>query len=186
MLRNFRFILIIIYFINHTYSLAQDTINNKGYEDVLFLIDDGLSKNYELIKAKSKEITLTLKLFIYDESKKSPAVPFVLNHFLGFGIGSWSQLDIGGGLLGTIGGIGGLYLISTYDYFSFYRSLGIYLLIGTWIIDLISPFTYSNNNNRKLRYALKISDKTNLMILPNVNVANYGTVVPGLMFSMNF
>ncbi|EEF82872.1 outer membrane protein P13 [Borreliella burgdorferi WI91-23] len=39
------------------------------------------------------------KLLVYETSKQDPIVPFLLNLFLGFGIGSFAQGDILGGSL---------------------------------------------------------------------------------------
>ena len=38
------------------------------------------------------------KLLMYESSKKEPLIPFILNLILGFGIGSFAQGDIIGGL----------------------------------------------------------------------------------------
>jgi len=89
---------------------------------------------------------------------------FALNLFLGFGIGSFVQGDIDGGLisvLGTVGGytliiVGGLRMARTIEneiyggdgYISFsgigFIIAGSFMLLGTKIFELVRPFSYAS------------------------------------------
>ncbi|SCW36861.1 membrane protein P13 [Borreliella japonica] len=116
------------------------------------------------------------KLLAYETSKKDPIVPFLLNLFLGFGIGSFAQGDILGGSL-ILGfdavGIGlilaGAYLdIKTFDDsakkvpFKWTWGKGMMLvgavtMAATRLTEIILPFAFANSYNRKLKNSLNIA-----------------------------
>ncbi|BDU62463.1 membrane protein (plasmid) [Candidatus Borrelia fainii] len=110
------------------------------------------------------------KLLFYEIHKQNTLVPFLLNFFVGFGIGSFVQGDLTGGLLilgfdmlgfGLISG--GMYSLSQYKGINTptialsLMSLGGITLFVTRIVEIIIPFTYASSYNRKLREKLGIS-----------------------------
>lgn len=178
-------ILVIITALNFSNTSAQDKQNSERFMEVQMLINSDLDDNYKLIKEKSGDLTVTQKMFIYDDKQKSAGLPFVLNFLVGYGIGSWVQGHTAGGLIGTIGGVGGLILLFSSDDIST-ASIGAIIYLGSWLIDCILPFTYSASYNKKLKYALGISGTTSLEIQPKINVTQNGNVAPGLIFSFGF
>ena len=181
----FCIILVFISALNFSISLSQDKQNSERFMEVQMLINSDLDDNYKLIKEKSTELTPTQKMFIYDDKKISAGLPFVLNLLVGYGIGSWVQGHTAGGLIGTVGNIGGMILIFTAENEST-AMIGVVLLLGTWLIDCILPFTYSSAYNKKLRYALGITGTVSLDIQPKVNMTHNGNVAPGVTFSASF
>ncbi|WP_025409001.1 P13 family porin [Borrelia coriaceae] len=109
------------------------------------------------------------KLLLYEINKKDPLIPFLLNLFVGFGIGSFAQGDITGGLfvLGfDVLGLGlfsfGMYNRSPYtgEMSGFALSfvfLGGLTLFVTRIAETIIPFTYASSYNKKLQEKLGVA-----------------------------
>ncbi|AJA89888.1 membrane protein [Borreliella chilensis] len=124
------------------------------------------------------------KLLTYESGKKDSLVPFLLNLFLGFGIGSFAQGDILGGIF-ILGfdavGIGliltGAYLeIKAFDN-SFKKAFddsvkknafkwtwgkgmmlaGVVTMALTRFTEIILPFTFANSYNKKLKSSLNIA-----------------------------
>ncbi|WKC57630.1 P13 family porin [Borrelia sp. P9F1] len=113
------------------------------------------------------------KLLVYETSKKDPLIPFFLNLFLGFGIGSFAQGDILGGLsilgfdaLGagllaygvySVGGVSKLEEGSEKEWPVLGISLialgGVTLAI-TRLVEIILPFTHASSYNAKLKQNL--------------------------------
>ncbi len=184
-MKNYIFVLTLILVFNISFVYAQDTTELKNQEYIRLLIEDDLDLYYDLINEKSQDLSQNQKFFIYNECKKSPLFPSALNLFLGFGIGSWTQGDIDGGAIGTLGNIGGLLLYSLSKEKN-YRELGLNIFISFWLIDWIVPFSYSNKYNKKLRSALRISRIVSLHITPNINFTQTGNAAPGIMFKVNF
>ncbi|ABH02125.1 P13 family porin [Borreliella afzelii] len=99
----------------------------------------------------------------YEKEKKGPIVPFLLNLFLPFGIGSFVQEDyIGGGsvlgfnLLGVIlGGTGIILNIrETQLTGSILIGVGASMFAISYITSLIIPFTFANRHNENLKKRL--------------------------------
>ncbi|QFP42423.1 P13 family porin (plasmid) [Borrelia miyamotoi] len=107
------------------------------------------------------------KVLLYKVNKKDILAPFLLNFFFGFGIGSFVQGDITGGLL-VLGSeilslslVGcGIYSLSQHTGTSTPTlglslvSLGGITFFVTRIAEMIIPFTYASSYNRKLQEKL--------------------------------
>ncbi|UGQ15755.1 P13 family porin [Borrelia sp. RT5S] len=129
------------------------------------------------------------KLLIYETSKKDPLIPFFLNLFLGFGIGSFAQGDILGGLsvlafdaigagllaygVYSIGGVSKLEEGKEKEW----PVLGVSLIaVGgvtfaiTRLVEIVLPFTHASSYNARLKQSL---------------VAALGGFQPGLGVAMN-
>ncbi|MCX7948503.1 MAG: P13 family porin [Treponemataceae bacterium] len=146
-----------------------------GDSDKLFqismLIEDGVEKNLYQINELSNGLSGNEKLMIYNRySKNSAALPFVVNMLVGVGIGSYIQGDTFGGTMGLLGEVSGVALYLTglsqmsYSSYSSSRSSlgstlafsGALLFLGTRVYELIRPFTYQSEYNKKLREALGV------------------------------
>ncbi len=116
------------------------------------------------------------KNFDYETNKKDSLVPFLLNLFLGFGIGSFAQGDIlGGSLILGFDAVGiGLILTGAYlDIKAFDNNAkkadfkwtwgkgmmlaGVVTMAVTRLTEIVLPFTFANNYNRKLKNSLNIA-----------------------------
>ncbi|MBB6208160.1 P13 family porin [Borreliella lanei] len=116
------------------------------------------------------------KLLVYETSKQDPIVPFLLNLFLGFGIGSFAQGDIlGGSLILGFDAVGiGLILTGAYldikaldinakkAAFQWTWGKGVMLagvvtMAVTRLTEIILPFTFANSYNRKLKNSLNVA-----------------------------
>ncbi|WP_024654217.1 P13 family porin [Borrelia persica] len=110
------------------------------------------------------------KLLLYESYKQNALIPFLLNLFVGFGIGSFVQGDLAGGFLilgfdalglGLMGG--GIYSVSQHKSkdlpvlgFSLIALGGVTMFL-TRIAEVIIPFTYANNYNKRLQENLGIA-----------------------------
>ncbi|WKC75785.1 P13 family porin [Borreliella valaisiana] len=116
------------------------------------------------------------KLLAYETSKKDPIVPFLLNLFLGFGIGSFVQGDIlGGSLILGFDAVGiGLILTGAYldikalgnnakkvafkwTWGKGMMLAGMLTMTVTRLTEIIIPFTFANSYNKKLKNSLNIA-----------------------------
>jgi len=164
-------------------AFSQEKKNDDDFLTVQVLINQDLDDNFKLIQSKADNLSSTQRLFIYDDKSKSGTLPFILNLFLGFGIGSWVQNDITGGLIGTLGMVPGVVLMAASPDT---EALGALLILGSWITDLIRPWTFSSSYNTKLKEALRMSDITDIMILPTLNVAKNNLIYPGASLRVQF
>jgi len=93
-------------------AYTQEKAVEEEFLEVQKLINQDLEVNFKLIQSKSDKLSSTQRMYIYDDKSKSGTVPFILNLLLGFGIGSWVQSDITGGLIGTVGMLPGVVLMA--------------------------------------------------------------------------
>nr|AAR14935.1 outer membrane protein P13 [Borreliella burgdorferi] len=115
------------------------------------------------------------KFLIYETNKKDSLVPFLLNLFLGFGIGSFAQGDmLGGSLILGFDAVGiGLIVTGAYlDIKAFDNNAkkadfkwtwgkgmmlaGVVTMAVTRLTEIVLPFTFANNYKRKLKNSLNI------------------------------
>ncbi|WKC84989.1 P13 family porin [Borreliella lusitaniae] len=116
------------------------------------------------------------KFLAYEVNKKEALIPFLLNLFLGFGIGSFAQGDIlGGSLILGFDAIGiGLILTGAYlDIKDFDKNAEKVAFSWTWgkgmmlagaitmavtrLTEIVLPFTFANSYNKKLKNSLNIA-----------------------------
>lgn len=131
------------------------------------------------------------KILVYQNSRKSPWGPFLLNWTVGFGIGSYVQKDTTGGGLGLVGDLGGITLMATgflvelgqprpTDYaLGFARSYstglfhlstpagilvgsGALLMVVSRVFQMLRPFSYSEIYNQRLTQFLLNGGTLNL------------------------
>ncbi|UER67256.1 P13 family porin [Borrelia sp. BU AG58] len=140
------------------------------------------------------------KLLVYESSKKDPLIPFFLNLFLGFGIGSFAQGDVVGGLsiLGfdAIGAgllaygvysVGGMSELNDKKDVGEWPVLAVSLMaVGgatlaiTRLVEIVLPFVHASSYNKKLRQNLGVALGG---FQPSFSVAVNGSNVPGLGIS---
>ena len=130
---------------------------------------------------------------LYEDYKKEPAAPFLLNAFTGLGIGSLSQRDYEGFLyeFGFVA-YGASSIIKTAinrDFFGYsndfsYASgifnmfLGAGFCAAGYIIGLVRPWTYSKKYNRELTSCLFPEPESPLSFAPvaDLQAQNYGLI----------
>ena len=174
---------------------------SNSYFQVSSLIDAGLLKNNDLIASMATELTPVETSTLYSANKKGAGLPFALNLFLGIGIGSFVQGDVGGGVTALCGELGSLTMVligssmtasaianSSYTYQngtyvttsnSSQSDMGTTLTaigaIGYFafrIYELIKPFTYASNYNKTLMSSLNGAYSTTISVVPTINSQN--------------
>jgi hypothetical protein len=188
-----------------------DEAEQRAFVRVSTWLDAGLYRNFSLIQTESIYLTPSQRVNLVDVYQKSVGLPFALNLFLGFGIGSFSQGDATGGwitLLGEAAGIAGVVVGVTMmplavndmapyppdDYYPYngYPNNnvdiasalivgGTLLYLGTRIFELIRPFTFANSYNTKLKRALNYYNMS-YNIVPAFDMKGTTTVVASLSF----
>lgn len=78
---------------------------SETYFQVNALLKKGLLKNENEISNLAANLTEQEKNFLYIENEKNSTIPFILNLFLGYGIGSFAQGDTKAGIIGLTGNI---------------------------------------------------------------------------------
>jgi hypothetical protein len=170
------------------YSQTSDekNPNDQSFLEVQMLINLDLEDNYQLISKKSQDLTQLQRMFVYSENKVSGGLPFVLNFFLCFGIGSWVQGHTAGGLIGSIGNLTGVIMMASDDSGGSTATIGSVIFLSTWIVDCILPWTYSSSYNRKLKNALGVDSVSSIDLAPTLNMAQDGSLYPGLGLGIAF
>ena len=92
----------------------QENLNEESFQKINFLIRNGLNKNFLQIQQESLTLTNTQKLTLYGLNENKFGTPLALNLLLGFGIGSFVQSDIVGGVIGLLGDVTGYFVLITY------------------------------------------------------------------------
>jgi len=65
-------------------------------------------------------------------------------------------------------------------------TIGGVIFLSTWIVDCILPWTYSSSYNRKLKSALGVNAVSSINLAPTLNMAQDGSLYPGLGLSIAF
>lgn len=168
-----------------SYSQEKNSSKNDDFLLVQTLINQDLYDNYKAIQAKADNLNSVQKQFIYEDKSKSSTLPFILNFIVGFGVGSWVQGHTVGGLIGTIGHLGGAILL-VYGKSNDLQTVGLVTFFGTWITECILPWTYAHSYNNKLKSALGMSSLTDIRLVPALNLAKNNTLYPGLALTVKF
>ena len=112
--------------------------------------------------AQKRELTISL-IDEYDRQKINPVPPFLLNFFLGFGIGDFVEGDTSAGLIVMSADLAGLALMvigttikknSDSSDVSPLNVIGSLVILGSRIAQLILPFTYADRKNEELRESI--------------------------------
>jgi hypothetical protein len=131
------------------------------------MINNGLEKNSDKISTIAKDLTPDQRENLFYKNKKNPGTAFLLNLLPGFGVGSFYQGDKVGGTLACFGDLIGLsfYYAASYNMDNSSNSdltgvlfyLGFGILSFSRIFELIRPWVYSNDYNRKLEDSLRVA-----------------------------
>ncbi|MBR1616300.1 MAG: P13 family porin [Treponema sp.] len=146
-----------------SYNQQQTQQNQGSGSDVVFfqvktLLDGGLFKNEMQIAQMSPQLNATQKMMLFNSYQKSAGGPFALNFFIGLGIGSAVQGDLGGwGFQFATEGIGWIFIlagVSGEEIKPGAIGFGAFLMSIGQIFGWIRPFVYANKYNRTLQNAL--------------------------------
>jgi hypothetical protein len=129
-------------------------------------VGDMLQSNYFSFRQKSPGLSLLADSSTSAKAEKAEErkwMAFALNALLGVGIGSYAQGDILGGVIGTVGELGGICLF----YVPYFGAIsdgqlteseletmlpmmlgGAAILLGTRIFEFIRPFTFASKMKR--------------------------------------
>ncbi len=86
---------------------SQKSQEADNFFKVNTLLKTDLFKNENEISLLAANLSSSEKEFLYIENKKSPTVPFCLNFFVGWGIGSFVQGDTKTGVISLSGNLAG-------------------------------------------------------------------------------
>lgn len=163
-----------------------ETINKDDYAKIQRMIDYNIEGNFEELKSMTANYDNNLKLYIYDENKKSGVPAFLGNLILGYGLGSLAQGDIAVGLINLVGqGVATYYLLTP----SSTKLENTVSLIGFSILrisSLILPFSYADKKNDILKQALNMNFIKSASIGYNVNANRFGDVYPALTLIVEY
>ena len=190
--------------------LIADEKSDDSYFRIDRLLDDELDDNFFRIRNMADDLDFDQKEDLYDEYEKSVAGPLLLNLVVPFGIGSFVQGDVGGGItlavldavtIGTIAyGLVFLTIDYSYDDYGYdnsytdpssYIGLG-FLLIGATteiigvILKIARPIRHAREHNKDLRNALKFDGKYSMTVTPGVDLTSSGDLVPALSMKISY
>jgi len=106
------------------------------------MIDDGLYRNLGAIRAASDELTAEQRYRLFLENESDPTVPFIVSLVAGFGVGSFVQRDLSGGLMGVGLDVGGCALLT----------IGYLVLLSEWMVDFPYGDPYPDFSERHVVY----------------------------------
>lgn len=144
------------------YDVSMMLNNTKKLTDV----------QISLIGEKAANLSPQQRYMLFESHKQSATMPFVLNFIVGAGIGSFVQGDTKGGTIGLIADLASLGMILTGyaqgysaalegDYSgtegSVMVTVGGALSLASRIYQLVRPFTYAKEHNRKLANSLEVN-----------------------------
>jgi len=164
--------------------ISQDKKSDDDFLNVQVLINQDLDGNFKLIQSKADKLSSSQRLYIYEDKSKSGTLPFILNLLLGFGIGSWVQGDLTGGLIGTIGGVTGVGMMLVED--TSIQNIGAGILLASWVTDLILPWTFASSYNSTLKNALRMSELSDIRFVPSINIAKNNLIYPTANLRIQF
>ncbi|MFA5103890.1 MAG: P13 family porin [Candidatus Margulisiibacteriota bacterium] len=143
-----------------------------SFSDINNDIDQGLDTNFYQIKVKSGSLSQSDRMTLYSIKKKDVLIPFALNWFVGLGLGSYVQGDIYGGTTTLIGESISLAILVSQPkatgsawFANETAAIAGVSLIGFKIFELVRPFVYTDDYNKKLMDAMNLTAQ----IGPNVN-----------------
>lgn len=164
-----------------TSIFAEDTADSSYFQLNMILSNSKTLSSAQSLQVSNLASNLSAmqRMMLLETNKKSTTGPFVLNLVLGLGIGSYVQGDIVGGNIGLLGELlsyafllGGYQsalnaaMESTYDpysgtYYSEEDNAGLGLiaigsigLFATRLFELIRPFSFASDYNKKLSNSL--------------------------------
>lgn len=140
--------------------LCQTPYVSRYEEDSLYtmveisrLISEDRDGHGPVIQSLATHLSQRQCARMYDAHSISGGGAFALNLFVGFGVGSYTQGNIGGGVIGTVSQSVGLALFLSYSGSSGTETealLGAGMFLVGRIYDLIAPWAYAASRNDDL------------------------------------
>ena len=141
--------------------LSQTPYVSRYEEDTLYtmveisrLISEDRDGHGPVIRSLATQLSHRQCARLYEAHSLSGGGAFALNLFVGFGVGSYAQGNIGGGVFGTVSQSVGLALFLSYSGSSQTETealLGAGMFIVGRLYDLIAPWLYAASKNDELR-----------------------------------
>lgn len=133
-----------------TGGIEQDTM--RTLLEVNRLINEDREANGAAIRYLSTYLSKSQRAALMSSHEESAGAPFVVNLFIGFGVGSYIQGNITSGLIGTLTqGVGGyLFLTSDSNRDEELYYIGAVVFLAGRVIDMIAPWTYASGRNASL------------------------------------
>lgn len=145
---------------------AENECENKYFKANILLNSTDVLDSADIPDIKNLTIDMSSmeKNMLYDSNKREASLPFMLNCFVGFGIGSYVQGDTKGGNVALLGNILSFsMLIAGYSQYNnsttssnnFFENNTLFVLgsvgfISTKIFEIIRPFIFSSSYNNRL------------------------------------
>ncbi len=172
-----------------TLAWAADTTSESDYLQISMMLSSSKKLSTPQLMAISEHaasLSMAQRTVLMEANKQTATLPFVLNLFVGMGIGSYVQGDSTGGTVGLVGelvslsvALGGYGMMlneayttnnmksSTATAGSIMVIAGLASTLAIRIFEMIRPFTYANNYNKKLASSLM-----SVAVLPVVDTNN--------------
>jgi TolB-like protein len=188
-------------------TAADELANMEPREKVQKLIKAGIRKNKEKIQKESSYLSSADRDALYEKNKKKGAGGWAaLDFFVGFGLGSYIQGNIGFGVTQSVLDVLGYYILlvaSEMDtkeddycsgYYCEYEKSDDYIMplmvscaiLGTSrIMSLIFPFVHQKKYNRALKDTLQNSNNVSYSIDPLI-VPKNGVPAVGLALNLRY
>jgi hypothetical protein len=177
--------IVLMLFVPLATVLAADN-NETAYYEVNMLLNKSKTLSdvqLNMLTDLSSDLSSMQRSMIFESNKQSPTVPFVLNFLVGFGIGSYVQGDSTGGTIALVGDLVSIGLfyggyaqaLNAAYYSSSYTGtegagmmvVGAIGMLATRVFELIRPFSFASDYNKKLSNALM-----NVSMVPVVDQNN--------------
>ncbi len=189
-------------------SLFANNDSDNSYHRAKILIEENLNGNITEIQKISSYLSENQKRQLLRKYEQDFTAPLLLNVFLPFAIGSFSQGDISGGLIGMAGDLTGISLI-TIGYFGIISNM-VYdnnndlspflspekctiLMVSGCIVSLISgiyqiirPISYTKNYNKALNNAIRYNGDYSINVIPGIGLTSTGDAAPSISFKFSF
>lgn len=189
-------ICIVLLLIASTRLFSQD--RSIAYPEVKYLLDLGLLKNEQTIKEKSVFLDQEGKVRLYGMYQKGALLPAVLNTLPGYGVGSFIQDDMIGGVISlsadlvalgfyiaTVGRVG--YLVGTsflpmdrtkdLEAANLFLTTGLLISLANRVFGVVRPIYYAKGWNNKLEDALNMKRAPTLSLGPLVTPSGMGFAI---------
>lgn len=166
----------ILLVVGATYPIFSASDFNPKYLEISMMLDNTKKLSdvqISLISQQVSNLSIEQKFMLYESHKKSATLPFVINFFVGAGIGSYVQGDTKGGTVGLVLDLLAMSFVSNGFLLAYNRSLndggnydtspeisvlaGSALLLASKIYQGIRPFKFVKEENRKLARSLDVN-----------------------------
>lgn len=166
---------ILLLVVGATYPIFSAADFNPKYFEISMMLDNTKKLSdvqISLISQQVGSLSAEQKFMLYESHKKSAALPFVVNFFVGAGIGSFVQGDTKGGTVGLVLDLLALSLFYNgmlesynmyYDDVYYEGRVEMYvmaagaLFLSSKIYQWVRPFKFAKEENRKLARSLEVN-----------------------------